>query len=366
MVILHGMAGGRKGRKEIDVRWRTSTRSRAVTIGEGLAVLVARPGPLEDSDIFERTAGGAESNVATVLTQLGIDAAWISRVGDDGFGRYLVGHLADRGVDVSAVVTDPTRPTAVYIKERGSGSGKATDLAERVSRMLYYRTGSAASALSATDLAATAAARVLDSCEVVHFTGITTALSESATELTEALITMPRHGRLVSFDLNFRPTLWAGRLERAADVLAGHVRDSDVVFLGADEAGEVFDVDDPDRLRALFPEPEHLVVKNNEHSVTGFSGHERVEMPALGLDITERIGAGDAFAGGYLAALLHGRPLAQRLRFGHLCAAAALTGTGDIAELPSPEVLHSLAILDETAWAGVHYAEAVVAHNVAL
>lgn len=365
VVILHWMAGGRKGRREIDVTWATtSPRPRAVTIGEGLAVLVARPGPLEDSDNFERTAGGAEANVATVLTQLDVDAAWISRVGDDGFGRYLTGHLAARGVDVSAVVTDPARPTAVYVKERGSGSGKATDLAERASRMLYYRTGSAASALSTADLAATTAAGLLEHCDVVHFTGITTALSESATELTEALVTLPRRDRLVSFDLNYRPALWAGRAAQAAEVLAHHVRGCDVVFLGADEAGAVFGEDDADRLRALFPQPRHLVVKNNEHSVTGFSGTERVEVPALELEITERIGAGDAFAGGYLAALLHGRPLAQRLRFGHLCAAAALTGTGDVAELPSPRALEVLADLDESAWGRVHYRRDVLAENV--
>ncbi|WP_282776537.1 PfkB family carbohydrate kinase, partial [Nocardia sp. CC201C] len=65
-------------------------RPRAVTVGEGLAVLVAQPGPLEDSPVFERGAGGAEANVAAVLTQLGVPTAWISRVGDDGFGRYLV------------------------------------------------------------------------------------------------------------------------------------------------------------------------------------------------------------------------------------------------------------------------------------
>lgn len=360
------MAGGRKGRREIDVTSSTtSPRPRAVTIGEGLAVLVARPGPLEDSENFERTAGGAEANVATVLTQLAVDAAWISRVGDDGFGRYLTGHLATRGVDVSAVVIDPTRPTAVYVKERGSGSGRATDLAERASRMLYYRTGSAASALSTANLAASAAAGLLDRCGLVHFTGITTALSASATGLTEALVALPRRGRLVSFDLNYRPALWAARIEQAADVLARHVRGCDVVFLGADEAGAVFGTDDPDRLRVLFPEPEHLVVKNNEHSVTGFFGAQRAEVPALGLEVTERIGAGDAFAGGYLAALLHGRPLAQRLRFGHLCAAAALTGTGDVAELPAPRTLAALAELDESAWGRVHYRRDVVAENVA-
>ena len=71
----------------------TSVRPSAVTLGEGLAVLVARPGPLEDSATFDRTAGGAEANVATVLAQLDVDAGWVSRVGDDGFGRYLVRNL---------------------------------------------------------------------------------------------------------------------------------------------------------------------------------------------------------------------------------------------------------------------------------
>ncbi|MGW4848982.1 sugar kinase [Nocardia brasiliensis] len=345
--------------------WPTSTRPRAVTVGEGLAVLVAQPGPLEESDTFERTAGGAEANVATVLPQLGVDTAWLSRIGSDGFGRYLIAHLAARGVDVSAVVTDPTRPTAVYVKERGSGSGKATDLAERASRMLYYRTGSAASAMSPADLGATAAAALLARCDLVHFTGITTALSDSTTELTEALLALPRNGRLVSFDLNFRPALWAQRLNLAADVLARHVRGSDVVFLGADEAAAVFGTGDPDALRALFPEPAQLIVKNDEHTVTGFAGAERVEVPALGLEVTERIGAGDAFAGGYLAALLHGRPLDQRLRFGHLCAAAALTGTGDGAELPHPSILERLAALDEKGWAELHYNETVI-ENVVL
>ncbi|WP_280235250.1 sugar kinase [Nocardia cyriacigeorgica] len=341
--------------------WPTSERPRVVTIGEGLAVLVARPGPLAESETFERTAGGAEANVATVLGQLGIEAAWLSRVGADGFGRYLLGHLAARGVDVSAVVTDPDRPTGLYVKERGSGSGRAADLAAHDSRMLYYRTDSAASALSAADLAGPAAAALLDACGLVHVSGITTALSESATGLTEALLAMPRRDRLISFDLNYRPALWAGR--DAAEVLGRHVRGSDVVFLGADEAAEVFGTGDADRLRALFPQPRQLIVKNDAHSVTGFDGEQRVEVPALRLRVTERIGAGDAFAGGYLAGMLHGAPLALRLRFGHLCAAAALTGTGDIAEVPPLPVLEAAANLDEAAWARAEYPGVIMAEN---
>ncbi len=140
----------------------TPARPRAVTLGEGLAVLVAQPGPLEDSATFDRTAGGTEANVAMVLAQLDVEAGWISRVGNDGFGRYLVRHLARHGIDVAAVVVDPARPTGVYVKERGGGSGLPTDLAAGESRMLYYRTGSAASALSPADLIAPAAKRLLD------------------------------------------------------------------------------------------------------------------------------------------------------------------------------------------------------------
>jgi 2-dehydro-3-deoxygluconokinase len=328
---------------------RTTPRPRAVTIGEGLAVLVARPGPLEDSESFERTAGGAEANVATVLAQLGIDAGWISRVGDDGFGRYLVQHLIERGVDVSAVMTDPLRATGLYVKERGGG-GAAGDLAVGDSRMLYYRSGSAASAFSPADLVTPMAVRWLDESVLAHVTGITPALSHSATQLTDSLVSKPRRGRQVSFDLNYRPALWIGRAAEATETLGRVTRGSDIVFMGADEALEVFGTDDPAQLRALFPQPEHLIVKDDAHTVTGFHREERIEVPALRLAVVEKIGAGDAFAGGFLAGLLHGLGHQERIRLGHLCAAAALTGHGDIAHLPPLHRLEELLDVGAAEW----------------
>lgn len=337
----------------------TPIRPRAVTLGEGLAVLIAQPGPLEDSATFDRAAGGTEANVAMVLAQLDVEAGWISRVGNDGFGRYLVRHLARHGIDVAAVVVDPARPTAVYVKERGGGSPAPTDLSMGESRMLYYRTGSAASALSPADLIAPAAKRLLDESALAHVTGVTAALSESATRLTDELVSMPRRGRFVSFDLNYRPALWVTRSEDASEVLARLARHSDIVFLGADEASAVFGTDDPARLRALFPEPKHLIVKNDAHTVTGFHGDERVDVPALRLDVVEKIGAGDAFAGGFLAGLLHGLGHEERIRLGHLCAAAALTGHGDIAELPPRARLEELAALGSAEWARLDYAASI-------
>jgi 2-dehydro-3-deoxygluconokinase len=325
---------------------------RAVCIGEGLVVLVAEPGPLEDSSTFHRSAGGAEANVARVFRQLGVDASWISRVGDDGFGRYLVGQLVQAGVDTSAVTIDDVRPTGMYVKQRGGGSGRPFDLPRGDSAMTYFRNGSAASALSRADLDGVART-LLDDADLVHFSGITVALSESTTNLTRTLL---KESAIKSFDLNYRPALWRSNVDSAAAILAEHVRGSDVVLMGADEASEVFGTADVDELRRLFPQPQHLVIKNDAHTVTAFDGSTRTDVAALTLDVVEKIGAGDAFAGGFLAGLLAGRDAVQRIRLGHLCAAGALTGHGDIASVLPRGILDELVAVDDAQWSTLNYA----------
>lgn len=327
------------------------TPPRAVCVGEGLVVLVAEPGPLEDSATFHRSAGGAEANVARVFRELGVDASWISRVGDDGFGRYLVGQLIEAGVDTSAVTIDEERPTGMYVKQRGAGSGQPFDLATGDSAMTYFRNGSAASALSPADLDGVARP-LLRAADLVHFSGITVALSESAANLTRALL---NESAMISFDLNYRPALWTSGIDCAATILAEHVRGSDVVLMGADEASEVFGTADPAELREMFPQPRLLVIKNDAHTVTEFDGSTRTDVGALKLDVVEKIGAGDAFAGGFLWGVLTGKNAVERIRLGHLCAAGALTGHGDIASVLPAGTLNELAVVDDTQWSTLDY-----------
>ncbi len=306
-----------------------SPKFRAACLGEGLVVLVAREvGPLEDAGVFDRFAGGAEVNVAGVLAGYGVESHWVSRVGDDGFGRYLVGSVSERGIGVGAVGVDAGRPTGLYVKERGGSTGLPTDLGPGKSRMHYYRAGSAASAMDPTLLAEPSTAGVLATADLVHVTGITPALSGSTTDLTLALVSRPRSG-LMSFDVNYRPGLWGDRIGRAADILAEITRHVDVALLGADEALAVWGIDGADAVRESFPEPRHLVVKNGGGAVSVFDGPERVDIDALSVQIVEQIGAGDAFAGGYLAGLLHGLDVIARTRLAHLSAAAVLTSQAD-------------------------------------
>ncbi|GAB2443656.1 sugar kinase [Streptomyces incanus] len=312
-----------------------------VALGESMVTfLPSRPGPLADVPSFERAIGGAESNTACVLAAAGHSARWISAVGRDGFGDHLLRAIGDYGVDVSSVRRDPHRPTGIYFRTAGD---RATDAHE----VAYYRAGSAASAMTTrtVDLAAARAARVL------HLSGITAALSAGCLDLLRELTTR-RPGRpLVSFDVNHRPGLWRDSDAHGPEVLLELARGADLVLVGDDEAREAWGLRDAAAVREALPEPEILVVKHGSRGATAYGPHgARTFAPSLGVDVVAAVGAGDAFAAGFLSATLRALPVRDRLRHGHLMAAAALTVPGDLAAPPARDLADRLAALDDTAW----------------
>ncbi|MFE0513321.1 sugar kinase [Streptomyces sp. NPDC058964] len=309
-----------------------------VALGESMVTfLPTRPGRLADVPSFDRAIGGAESNVACVLAAAGHRARWVSRVGADGFGDHLVETIGGYGVDVTSVRRDPARPTGIYFRTAGDRSADDHEVA-------YYRAGSAASAMAPqnVDLAALRAARVL------HLTGITAALSTQCLDLVRAL-TAPVAGRpLVSFDVNHRPGLWRG--DAGARVLLELAGRADIVFVGEDEAAQLWGPAGPDAVREALPGPGVLVVKQGGAGATVYAGDTAAFVPALRVDVVAAVGAGDAFAAGFLSATLRGLPVRDRLRHGHLMAAAALTVPGDLAAPPSRDHADRLAALDEESW----------------
>jgi 2-dehydro-3-deoxygluconokinase len=309
-----------------------------VALGESMVALVpSRPGRLADVPSFDRGIGGAESNVVCALAAAGHPARWVSRVGADGFGDHLVETVGSYGVDVGQVRRDPVRPTGVYFRTAGDRAGDAHEVA-------YYRAGSAASAMSAdtVGLDAVRAGRVL------HLTGITAALSADCLGLLRDLTARTPGRPLVSFDVNHRPRLWTDG--NSPHVLLDLARGADLVFVGDDEAADVWGLDGPDAVRAALPGPEVLVVKQGERGATVFDRERVLHVPAPRVDVVAAVGAGDAFAAGFLSATLRGLPLRDRLRHGHLMAAAALTVPGDLATPPSRDHADRLAALDDSAW----------------
>ncbi|MFJ7075070.1 sugar kinase [Streptomyces sp. NPDC098781] len=323
-----------------------------VALGESMVTfLPTRPGRLADVPSFERGIGGAESNVVCALAAAGHAVRWVSRVGADGFGDHLVEAIGAYGVDVSAVRRDPARPTGVYFRTAGD---RATDTHE----VAYYRAGSAASAMSVDNVEAAA----VRSGRVLHLSGITAALSDDCLGLMREL-TAPRAGRpLVSFDVNHRTGLWQDT--DGPHVLWELARAADVVFVGEDEAEEAWGITGgPDAVRAALPEPRVLVVKQGAAGATAFvdgaapshpaqaaGDRSSAFAPALTVDVVASTGAGDAFAAGFLSATLRELPLRDRLRHGHLWAAAALTVSGDLAAPPARDTADRMAALDDAEW----------------
>ncbi|WP_432752809.1 sugar kinase [Streptomyces sp. JL2001] len=332
-----------------------------VCLGESMVTfLPSRPGSLADVPSFTRTIGGAESNVACALAAAGHRTKWVGRVGRDGFGDHLVDAIAGYGVDVSGVGRDPARPTGVYFRT-------ATDRATDAHEVVYYRAGSAASAMSPANVPYDSVA----DGRILHLSGITAALSADCLALMRTL-TAPRANRpLVSFDVNHRPGLW--RDGNGAGVLLELARRADLVFVGEDEAEDAWGLSGPAAVRAALPEPAVLVVKRGgggavvlerggpartapaPHDAPAPVGRDTVTAaPAPTVDIVAPVGAGDAFAAGFLSATLRGLGARERARHGHLMAAAALTAPGDLAAPPRRAHADRLVALDDDAWGRLH------------
>ena len=274
-----------------------------------------------DATTFTLRTAGAESNVAQGLAQLGNQVRWISRLGDDALGDRIVADLATAGVDVSLVRRMTGVRTGLFLKDPGTNGSVVT----------YYREASAASTLSIEDIEI---ALELDP-GLIHLSGVTPALSDScAVAVRHALRECRERGVRVSFDVNYRPVLWPSRHD-AAHTLLELANAADVVFVGLDEAMRLWDARSAHQARDLLAAPATLVVKNGAGNAVSFTEAEETTVPAIPVDVVEPVGAGDAFAAGWLHGMLHDLPQHVRLRLGHLMAAASLTSLADHFVLPT-------------------------------
>jgi 2-dehydro-3-deoxygluconokinase len=306
-----------------------------LTVGESLGLFVTRRiGPLSSAHEADIRVGGAESNVAIACARLGARAGWVGRVGDDGIGQAVVRTLLGEGVHVT-VQRDRDRPTGIMVKER------RTSLHQRVS---YYRSGSAASLTLSSDVPDD----LLKRTRVLHLTGITSALSTTARDSVRELIARARdHGIIISYDLNYRSTLWSR--SAAQEEYARLLPLVDIVFAGVDEAAIV----DPEvadapqawaSLRALGAR--HLVVKDGSRGAHSFSASDTAFREAVAVPVIDTVGAGDAFVAGFLTAMLAGDSVGGCLDRGVRAGALACMAEGDWEGAPTLAELELLGRTD--------------------
>jgi 2-dehydro-3-deoxygluconokinase len=299
-----------------------------ITYGEAMAMFVAdRVGELHSVERFTRRQAGAETNVAIGLARLGLRVGWVSRVGSDSFGRFILRTMESEGVDCSHVRVDARYATGFQLKAKAAeGEDPAVE---------YFRKGSAASRMSVQedfDAAYFSAARHL------HATGICCALSDSTMSLAiHAMDFMRSAGKTVSFDPNLRPTLWpseATMIEKLnalaakarwvlpglseGRLLTGRKTPHDVAGFYLDQGAELV-------VLKLGPEGAYFRTCSDESTIEGV----RVER------VIDTVGAGDGFAVGVVSALLEGKSIRDAVARGNLIGSLAVQVAGDMEGLPS-------------------------------
>ncbi|MFE0375711.1 sugar kinase [Streptomyces inhibens] len=191
------------------------------TFGETMVALRGS-GPLKLGGTMNVSIAGAESNVAIGLARLGHEVRWAGAVGEDEAGQLVLRTLRAEGVEVSGASTDAGAPTGLLLFEPRLPA---------VTRVHYYRAGSAGSRLTADTIE-----RALSAAppRVLHLTGITPSLSPTARSAARRALQLARqHGSLTCLDVNFRARLWT--TEEAATVLHEWIPSVDVLIASDDE-----------------------------------------------------------------------------------------------------------------------------------
>jgi 2-dehydro-3-deoxygluconokinase len=307
-----------------------------VTVGETMIMLVPEVGTrLADATSFDAYIGGAESNVAISLAQMGVDVRWASVLPDEPLGQRIAAELGSAGVDVASVVWSDAGQAGVYFKDPGDAG----------TRVYYYRRHSAARLL---DESLWSDAR-LQGARVLHLSGITPALSDSARRaVASAVFDRSSGAGTVSFDINFRPDLWGA--DEASAILTPLADAADVLFVGLDEAQALWGCEMADSVREILPNAGVVIVKDGAVGAHAYTADEHLFVPSRTVKVVEPVGAGDAFAAGYISGVLDGRTVVDSLRLGHLLAATALGVYGDIAPLPPSEWLQAQLELSDEEW----------------
>jgi len=321
-----------------------------VTFGEAM-VRLTPPNfqRLEQARSFDAYVGGGELNVAVAAARLGVTSRWVSRLPENPLGHMIANRAREQGVDVHIEWTAEDR-AGLYFAELGA--------APRASSVLYDRSQSAMSRITPGSIDWPS---VFAGARWFHVSGITPALSESASDVSrEALIAARKAGLTVSYDLNYRSKLWSTEQARAVqeplmehvDVLITTEEDTRLVFGIGAEAKDGYEhvhaesyahvahsLEKKFKLRAVAVTlRENPRVLLNSWSAIVAAGGKIHHAPRYEVEVVDRIGAGDAFSGGLIVSRLENNGWEDAVRFATAASALKHSIPGDFCLVTRAEV----------------------------
>jgi 2-dehydro-3-deoxygluconokinase len=287
---------------------------------------------------FEIAFGGAEANAAVMIAQLGGEAHFVTRLPKSPLGDRALSELAARHVRTDYIARGGAR-LGLYFVEQGAS--------QRPSQVVYDR---AQSALAEAEDGDFHWQQILAEAAWFHWSGITPALSNRTPRIiADASAHARAAGCKISFDMNYRAKLWSA--ESAGKTLQPLVRDLDLCICGVEEARTVFRLEGAspsDIARQLHEQmgARSVAIPRRETATAGrtlwsaalFVDGLEYRSRSYELEIVDRIGAGDAFSGALLFAMMRGGSPQETVEFAAAAGALKHTVPGDFALLTLPEV----------------------------
>jgi 2-dehydro-3-deoxygluconokinase len=277
--------------------------------------------------------GGDTSNAVIAAARAGARTAYLTRVGNDAFGRSLRELWQREGVETGAIESDDEAPTGIYFVTHGPAGHEFT----------YRREGSAASRMTERWLKQGPAAQVIRGAKILHVSGISLAISTSAHDTVLAAMELAREsGTGVSFDPNLRLKLWS--LDAARHAIAAATALCDIFLPSLDDVSTLIGVNDADAVIdwGHAKGAAIVVVKSGAAGAVASDGLRRERIAALPVPTVDATGAGDCFCGNLLARLAAGDALFDAARYANAAAALAVQGFGAVAPLPRADQVRAL------------------------
>ncbi|HEO8422263.1 carbohydrate kinase, PfkB family protein [Mycobacteroides abscessus subsp. abscessus] len=303
-----------------------------ITFGEAMAMFIADScGPLHEINHFTMELAGAETNVAIGLAKLGYNASFVSKVGADAFGKFIMEKLQKHQVQVDQIITDTQFPTGFQLKSR---------VTEGDPEVQYFRKGSAASHLAISDFSE----HYFQKAKHLHMTGIPLALSSDTRNFAQhALSFFKNKAKKISFDPNLRPRLWNSEKEMV-DTINFFAKQANYVLPGLEEGCKLTGFKTPSDIASYYLDAgvELVIIKLGEQGAYFKSSKQEGIINGYPVEkVIDTVGAGDGFAVGVISGLLEGLPVEESVQRGNAIGALAVQSLGDNTGYPDmQELMH--------------------------
>jgi sugar/nucleoside kinase (ribokinase family) len=297
-----------------------------LTVGELLIDMISADYDDFESNTYHKFFGGSPSNIAMNVKKLGISSQVASAVGEDGFGKFLINHLHNAGIDTSLVqqVKDSTSMVVVT-------KSKSTPVP------IFYRGADFHLAYTSK------LEEALTHSKIIHFSCWPISRKPARYTIEMAIQTARKNHTLVCFDPNYHPMIWE-KDEDGVEFVKSIISKVDIVKPSEDDAERLFGQDTHDnQLKKFLDLGAKLVIMTlGKEGAIVSNGEETIKLDTLATEVVDTTGAGDAFWSGFYSAIVKGYSIKQALSLGMAVSAYKLKFAGAVTDLPKLEAIEEM------------------------